>query len=152
MSTYTKFPDAIVFPDGTIRLVTCVAKSLAYANTNVAKLFSVSTANAIPDYIDFDDSIPEMLEDDGLIVWREHVPVGYYRSKRRSWPKSTTSGDGNVIGFLERIPESYSEIIRCRAWIRFRRWLRATERKRERQEELPEQVSGVRHHPSPVDP
>jgi len=37
MSVHTTFPDAIVFPDGTIRLVTDAAKQWAYTNTNCSR-------------------------------------------------------------------------------------------------------------------
>jgi len=140
MSNYTTFPDAIVFPDGTIRLVTSAAKNLAYSNTNIGKIFSISTANAVPDYLDFDDSIPEMFEDGGLVVKRERVPVGHYRSKRRRWPKSTTSTDAKVVDFLQRIPRNCREDAMCRAYGRHRarNWqlMQKRDEKRKRQEAL----------------
>jgi len=117
MSTYTSFPDAIVFPDGTIRLVTRAAKYLAYANTNIAKIFSLSTANAVPDYLMFDDATPQMFEDEGFTVRWERQPVGHYRSKRRRWPKST---DAKVIDFLQRIPEQTRKDAMFRAYGRHR--------------------------------
>ena len=90
MSIHTTFPDAIVFPDGTIRLVTRAAKNLVYSNTDIGRIFSLSTADAVPDYLQFDDTIAEMFADEGMTVKRERMPVGHYRSKRRRWPKSTT--------------------------------------------------------------
>ena len=120
MSTYTSFPDAIVFPDGTIRLVTRAAKDLAYANTNIGRIFSLSTANSVPDYLMFDDATPQMFEDEGFTVRWERQPVGHYRSKRTRWPKSTTSGDGKVIKFLEKIPEQIRKDAMFRAYGRHR--------------------------------
>ena len=90
MSNYTTIPDAIVFPDGTIRLVTSAAKQWAYSNTEVKNSCSVST---VPDYVDFEDSIPQMMEDDDLVVKRERQPVFHYRSKRGSSKNKRASND-----------------------------------------------------------
>ena len=91
MSNHTMFPDAIVFPDGTIRLVTRAAKNLVYSNTNIGVVFSLSTAEAVPDYLAFDDTIPQMFEDDGMTVKWERQPVGHYRGKKRAPLKTRTS-------------------------------------------------------------
>ena len=117
MSNNVKFPDAIVFPDGTIRLITVAAKYWAYTNTTVDGRCKVSD---VPDYVDFDDSIPEMMEDMDLALTWERVPVGHYRSRRRHWPKSATSGGSRVIDFLQRIPKQYREDAMCRAYGRHR--------------------------------
>ena len=117
MSTYTTFPDAIVFPDGTIRLVTRAAKSLAFSNTNIGKVYSISTKDAVPDYLGFDDTIPEMFEDEGFTVRWERQPVVHYRSKRTRWPKSN---DATVIDFLQRIPEQTRKDAMFRAYGRHR--------------------------------
>ena len=118
MSIQTNFPDVIVFPDGTIRLVTRAAKDLAYANTNIAKVFALSSANAVPDYLMFDETIPEIFEDEGFTVKWERQPVGHYRGKRRLWPKA--SNRPKVIKFLERIPDEYRKSAANRAYARFR--------------------------------
>lgn len=117
MTIHTTFPDAIVFPDGTIRLVTAAAKSWTYTNTNIN---GSCKANTIPDYVDSDDSIPQIMEDDGFVLMRERVPVSHYRSKRRSWPKYTMSEDTKVIDFLQRIPKQCREDAMCRAYGRHR--------------------------------
>jgi len=90
MPSRKTFPDAIVFPDGTIRLVTESAKQWAYSNTEVENSCSVST---VPDYVDFEDSIPQMMEDDELVVKRERQPVFHYRSKRGSSKNKKASND-----------------------------------------------------------
>jgi hypothetical protein len=90
MSNYTTFPDAIVFPDGTIRLVTDSAKHWAYSNTDIKDRCTVC---AVPDYVDFEDSIPQMMENVGLVIRWERQPVGHYRSKRRTSLKAKTSDD-----------------------------------------------------------
>ena len=90
MSNYTTFPDAIVFPDGTIRLVTSAAKQWAYSNTNIKNSCTEST---VPDYDDFEDSIPPMMEDIGLVVKWERQPVFHYRSKRGSSKNKRASND-----------------------------------------------------------
>ena len=112
MSIHTTFPAAIVFSDGTIRLITTAAKSWAYTNTNIDRWCEINT---VPDYVDFEDSVSQALEDDGFVVRRERQPVFHYRSKRRSWPKSTTSNDGNLIDFLQRIPGQCRDDAMCRA-------------------------------------
>ena len=61
-----------------------------------------------------------MMEDKGFVVKRERVPVSHYRSTRRRWPKSTTSGDGKVIKFLEKIPEQIRKDAMFRAYGRHR--------------------------------
>ena len=99
MTIHTTFPDAIVFPDGTIRLVTDAAKQWAYANTVINGWCKVNT---VPDYVDFDDSIPPLMEGKGLVVQWKQMPVSHYRSKRRKWPKSTMNND--AIDFLPAIP------------------------------------------------
>ena len=90
MPSRKTFPDAIVFPDGTIRLVTESAKQWAYSNTEVENSCSVST---VPDYVDFEDSIPQMMEDIGLVVKWERQPVFHYRSKRGSSKNKRASND-----------------------------------------------------------
>jgi hypothetical protein len=133
MSNQTAFPDAIVFPDGTIRLVTVDAKSWAYSNTDIK---NDCTASTVADYIDFEDSVAETMEYAGLVIKRERQPAFHYRSKRRRWPKSTS--DGNVIKFLEKIPESYRQDAMFRAFGRHkaRNWRLMQERDEKRQEEL----------------
>ena len=81
MSNHTAFPDAIVFPDGTIRLVTGAAKSWAFTNTNLKNSCTLST---VPDYVDFENSVADSIEEAGFVVRRERQPVGHYRSKRRT--------------------------------------------------------------------
>ena len=102
MSTLTNFPDAIVFPDGTIRLITSAAKSWTFTNTQIG---SSCTASTVADYILSEDSVAEAMEDAEFVVKRERQPVGHYRSKRRRWPKSRASNKPQVIEFLERIPD-----------------------------------------------
>ena len=109
MSIITQFPDAIVFPDGTIRLVTIAAKSVAESNTDIRSFFSLGADDPLPDYVFFDCSGPELLEDEGLVVKWEQMPLGHYRSKQRRWPKSAVSGEAKVIDFLQRIPEEHRE-------------------------------------------
>ena len=65
MSILTTFPDAIVFPDGTIRLVTDSAKQWAHTNTAIDGWCKINT---VPDYVDFDSSIPPLMEGKGLTV------------------------------------------------------------------------------------
>ena len=90
MSNHTTFPDVIVFPDGTIRLITGAAKQWAFSNTEVKNSCSVST---VPDYVDFEDSIPQMMEDDELVVKRERQPVFHYRSKRGTSKNKRAAND-----------------------------------------------------------
>ena len=139
MSVQQSFPDVIVFPDGTIRLVTRAAKDLAYANTNIAKIFSLSTESAVPDYLMFDPSIPQMFVDEGFTVKWERQPVEHYRGRRRRWPKTATSKNATVIDFLKRTPDEYRNDAMCRAYgghrQRNHRMQEAAE-KRKRQEKL----------------
>ena len=118
MSSYIVIPDAIVFPDGTIRLVTSAAKSWAYSNTDIKNSCTEST---VPDYVDYEDSVAPALEDDGFVVKRDHIPVGHYLSKRRRWPKATISNDGNVIDFLQRIPKQCRDDAMRRAYAKNRK-------------------------------
>jgi len=111
MTSRTTFPDAIVFPDGTIRLVTDAAKQWAYANTAMNGWCEINT---VPDYVDFDDSIPPLMEGKGFALRRERVPVSHYRSKRIRWPKSTLSDNAKVIDYLQRIPKQYRDDARRR--------------------------------------
>jgi len=74
MSNHTTFPDAIVFPDGTIRLVTDAAKQWAYTNTAINGWCTIST---VPDYVDFDKSIPPLMEGKGLVVQWKRMPVSH---------------------------------------------------------------------------
>jgi len=90
MSIHTTFPDAIVFPDSTIRLVTRAAKQWAYTNTNINRWCDLST---VPDYVDYEDSVAQALEDNGFALKRERQPVGHYRSKRKTPVKENTSND-----------------------------------------------------------
>ena len=139
MSNHTTFPDAIVFPDGTIRLVTRAAKDLAYANTNIGRIFSLSTANAVPDYLVFDPTIPQMFVDEGFKVKWERQPVGHYRGKKRKWPKTTTSKNATVIDFLKCAPDEYRKDAMCRAYGRHRQRnhrMQEAAKKRKRQEKL----------------
>jgi hypothetical protein len=133
MSIQTAFPDAIVFPDGTIRLITAAAKKWAHTKTEVKDTCS---ADAVPDYDVFTENIPQMMSDYGLVVRREKQPAFHYRSKRRKWPKSTS--DGNVIKFLEKIPKSYRQDAMFRAFGRHkaRNWRLMQERDEKRQEKL----------------
>lgn len=130
MSIQTDFPDAIVFPDGTIRLVTDAAKQWAYTNTNIDRWCELST---VPDYVDFDSSIPPLMEGKGLVVQWERMPVSHYRSKRRKWPKSTVNDD--AIDFLQRIPEERRKAAMFRAFGRHkaRNWRLMQERDEKRQ-------------------
>ena len=128
MFSHTKFPDVIVFPDGTIRLVTRAAKELAYSNTNIGVIFSLSTAKAVPDYLAFDGTIPQMFEDDGMTVKWERQPVFYYRSKKRVLPKaiscenSTDDYDRHRARFVGMDVEQYRKQCRTnRAYARFRK-------------------------------
>jgi hypothetical protein len=90
MSKGQTFPDAIVFPDGTIRLVTSAAKLWAYSNTDMK---NTCTDSSVPDYVDFEDSIPPMMEAVGMVVKREPMPVFHYRSKRNTSLKKSASND-----------------------------------------------------------
>ena len=119
MSNCTTIPDAIVFPDGTIRLVTSAAKDFAYSSTDIAIIHSLSTANGVPDYIDFDSNIPQMLADAGLVIKQERQPVFHYRSKRRRWPKSTTSSDGKVIQLSDYRTKEQRQVVAQRGYTRF---------------------------------
>ena len=107
MCSKTRFPDAIVFPDGTIRLVTRAAKELTYKSSTIKELLPIRTAREVPDYFSFDDSWPVTLKARGLEVRQQRQPVGHYRSKRRRWPKARASGNVAVIDFLARVPEAY---------------------------------------------
>jgi hypothetical protein len=133
MTIHTTFPDAIVFPDGTIRFVTKVAKQWAYTNTNIDRW---CTASTVPDYVDFDDTVPEIMENTGFVLKQERVPVSHYRSKRRSWPKPAIPNDTKVIDFLQRIPKQCREDAMCRAYGRHRqrhhRMQEAAEKKKAR--------------------
>ena len=90
MSILTDFPDTIVFPDGTIRLMSVDAKSWAYSNTDIKRKCTVST---VPDYDAFEDSVPQLMSDDGLVVKYERQPVLHYRSKRNTSLKKSASND-----------------------------------------------------------
>ena len=141
MSNQTAFPDAIVFPDGTSRLVTDAAKQWAYTNTAINSWCELST---VPDYVDFDDSIPPLMEGKGLVVQWKQMPVSHYRSKRRKWPKSAATNDDTTIDFLQRIPEEHREAVRHRAHGRQRaRNHRAQEaaKRRKRRKELQDRQS-----------
>ena len=121
MSIHTTFPDAIVFPDGTIRLVTSAAKQWAYSNTNIKNSCTEST---VPDYDDFEDSIPPMMEDIGLVVKWERQPVGHYRSKRRTSPRAKTSDDSEdeYDRHRARFAQLTLKEYRClKGWIEFKR-------------------------------
>ena len=76
------------------------------------------------------------MEDSGLVIKQERQPVFHYCSKRRRWPKYTS--DGNVIKFLEKIPESCRLDAMFRAYGRHkaRNWRLMQERHEKRQEEL----------------
>jgi len=124
MSSHTRFPDAIVFPDGTIRLVSVDAKSWAYSNTQIKKRCTIST---VPDYIIFSDSIPQMMNDNGLVVKHEKQPVFHYRSKRKALPKaipcenSTDDYDRHRARFVGMDVEQYRKQSRTmRAYSAFR--------------------------------
>ena len=141
MSNHTTFPDAIVFPDGTIRLITAAAKKWAHTKTEVKDTCS---ADAVPDYDVFTENIPKMMSDYGLVVRREKQPAFHYRSKRRKWPKSTPTSDDTTIDFLQRIPEEHREAVRHRAHGRQRaRNHRAQEaaKRRKRRKELQDRQS-----------
>ena len=88
MTIHTIFPDAIVFSDGTIRLVTAAAKSWAYTSTTINRWCEINT---VPDYVEYDNSIPQLMENKGFVVVRERMPVSHYRSKRRTSLKVKTS-------------------------------------------------------------
>ncbi len=108
MSNHAAFPDAIVFPDGTIRLVTSKAKQWAYTNTNMDRWCEIST---VPDYVSFDNSIPPLMEGKGFVVQWKRMPVSHYRSKRRKWPKSTPTNGDTAIELLMRIPKGRQEAL-----------------------------------------
>ena len=91
MSNRTAFPDAIIFPDGTIRLVTSVAKHWAYNNTNTDRW---CTATTVPDYIQFDEPVSRLMDNKGFVLIRERQPVFHYRSKRRTTAKSACVAEG----------------------------------------------------------
>jgi len=99
MSNRTAFPDAIVFPDGTIRLVTSAAKQWAFTNTSIDGWCTVST---VPDYVQFDDSISKLMENKGLVVMREKQPVFHYRSKRKTTAKSSNASEDEYDGHRAR--------------------------------------------------
>lgn len=90
MSKGQTFPDAIVFPDGTIRLVSVDAKSWAYSNTDIK---NSCTVNTVADYIEFENSVSQALEDDGFVVKHERQPVFHYRSKRGTPKNKRASND-----------------------------------------------------------
>jgi hypothetical protein len=133
MSVQQSFPDAIVFPDGTIRVVTSAAKLWTYTNTAIR---SSCTASTVPNYIESEDSVAEAMEEAGLTVIREEMPVSHYRSKRRRWPQTTTFDDTTVIKFRDRIPEEKRDDAMCRAYGRHRarNWRRMQERDEKRKE------------------
>lgn len=112
MSTNVKFSDAIVFPNGTIRLISSDAKSWAYSNTDLKRQFTIES---VPNYVAFDDAVAEVMADEGLLIRRERQPVGRYRSKRRRWSSEKISKGTNVIEFLQRIPEPYRQAAMHRA-------------------------------------
>ena len=113
MSNQTTFPDAIVFPDGTIRLVTAAAKSWTYANTEIK---CKCTASTVPDYVLSEDEVAQKMEDKGFVVMRERQPVFHYRSKRRTMPKSSNPSedeyDGHRARFEGMTVEEYRKRIR----------------------------------------
>ena len=117
MSRITQVPDAIVFPGGTIRLVTRAAKDWAFNSTEIDRWCDFNT---VPDYVDFDISVAQLMKNNGLVVRQERMPVGFYRSNRRRWPKSTVSGEVEVIGFLQRIPIEHRDNAMFRAYGRHR--------------------------------
>ena len=84
MSKGQEFPDAIVFQDGTIRLVSVDAKSWVYGNTTIKNGCTIST---VPDYSHFTDRVPQAMSDDGLVVRYERRSVIRYRIKIRALPK-----------------------------------------------------------------
>jgi hypothetical protein len=142
MSSHTWFPDAIVFPDGTIRLVSVDAKSWAYSNTDIKRNCTIST---VPDYDAFEDSVPQLMSEDGLVVKYERQPVFNYRSKRRRWPKFATSGDGKVIDLFLHIPKHRRQEVMIRAYARHRarnwRLMQEAADKRKPQEVLQDEQS-----------
>ena len=95
MSNRTAFPDAIVFPDGTIRLVTSAAKQWAFTNTNIDRW---CTASTVPDYVEYDDTVSQLMENKGFVVMREKQPVFHYRSKRRTTAKSSNASEDEYDG------------------------------------------------------
>jgi hypothetical protein len=144
MSNYTTFPDAIVFPDGTIRLVSVDAKSWAYSNTDIKRNCTIST---VPDYDAFEDSVPQLMSDDGLVVKYERQPVFHYRSKRNTSLKKSASTDAlddydrHRARFEDMTVEEYrKQSQRMRAYGRFKadhyRRMQERDEKRKRQEVL----------------
>ena len=85
MSIGQTFPDAIVFPDGIIRLLSVDAKSWAYSNT---KLKDYCTVNTVADYVVFDCSVPQMMSDDGLVVRYAKHTVWQYKDRRKAQLKT----------------------------------------------------------------
>ena len=121
MSNITAFPDAIVFPDGTIRLITFAAKEAAFAATEVRNTQFARSAKEVPDYVPFHDDVPPVLERAGLVLVWERVPVGHYRSNLRKWPNRASASDEVVVYFLARVPEEYRQSAASRAYARHRR-------------------------------
>ena len=113
MSNRKTFPDAIVFPDGTIRLVTSAAKQWAFTNTNIDRW---CTASTVPDYVEYDDTVSQLMENKGFVVMREKQPVFHYRSKRRTTAKSSNASEDEYDGHrakFEGLPvEEYCKRIR----------------------------------------
>ena len=129
MSIITQFPDAIVFPDGTIRLVTSAARLWTYTKTEIR---SSCTASTVPDYIESEASVADAMEEAELTIKRERVPVGHYRSKRRRWPKSTTSSDGKVIQLSDYRTKEQRQVVAQRGYTHFQ--IRQHQRMQERDE------------------
>jgi hypothetical protein len=147
MSKGQTFPDAIVFQDGTIRLVSVDAKSWAYSNTNMQERCTIST---VPDYDVFEDSVPQSMSDDGLVVKYERQPVFHYRSKRNTSLKKSASNDAlddydrHRARFEDMTVEEYREQSqRMRAYSRFKadHYRRMQERDRKGQEMLQDEQS-----------
>ena len=118
MSNRTAFPDAVVFSNGTIRLVTSAAKLWAFTNTSIDGWCTVST---VPDYVQFDDSISKLMGNKGFVVMREKQPVFHYRSKRKISPieKSSNASEDEYDNHRARFDgltlEEYREQIRVQS-------------------------------------
>ena len=62
-----RMPDVMVYRNGDVRLVSSDAKSWAYQNTTLSDDCTVST---VPEWMLCDESMTQVMEDDGLSVFR----------------------------------------------------------------------------------
>ena len=66
MSIRQTFPDAVLLPDGSLRLVTQDARSWMYSNTNLS--CPCSGANDVPQFILPAPGLVDVMRLDGLVV------------------------------------------------------------------------------------